>query len=76
MKYQGWYFIVRIVRMKYQNTFLRGAPLTIIFKFTGQVQFTDLDERAIEALKELSEAGALSVLKQFTDSNLQVRLIQ
>ena len=30
-------------------------------------------DRAIEALKELDEDGALAVLKQFNDSNLQVR---
>ena len=36
------------------------------------VKFSDLDARAIEALKELDDEGALAVLKQFTDSNLQV----
>ncbi|XP_002123977.3 heterogeneous nuclear ribonucleoprotein Q [Ciona intestinalis] len=35
------------------------------------VKFSDLDERAIEALKELDEEGALAVLKQFNESNLQ-----
>ena len=36
------------------------------------VKLSDLDARAIEALKELDDEGALAVLKQFTDSNLQV----
>ena len=36
------------------------------------VKFSDLDDRAIEALKELDDEGALAVLKQFNDSNLQV----
>uniref|UniRef100_H2ZBZ6 RRM domain-containing protein n=1 Tax=Ciona savignyi TaxID=51511 RepID=H2ZBZ6_CIOSA len=35
------------------------------------VKFSDLDERALEALKELDEEGALAVLKQFNESNLQ-----
>nr|CAB3253827.1 heterogeneous nuclear ribonucleoprotein R [Phallusia mammillata] len=35
------------------------------------VQFCDLDQRALDALKELDEEGALAVLKQFNDSNLQ-----
>ncbi|XP_039272976.1 heterogeneous nuclear ribonucleoprotein R-like isoform X2 [Styela clava] len=37
----------------------------------GLVQYSELDERAIEALKELEEDGAIAVLKQFKDSNLQ-----
>lgn len=39
---------------------------------------SDLDERAIEALKEFNEDGALAVLQQFKDSDLshvQVMLI-
>jgi len=47
-----------------------AKALDAIFQ-EGQVLYTDLDERAIDALKELNEAGALAVLKQFTDSNLQ-----
>lgn len=35
------------------------------------VHYKELDERAIEALKELDEDGAIAVLKQFRDSNLQ-----
>jgi len=47
-----------------------AKALELIFQ-DELVHFTDLDDRAIEALKELSEDGALAVLKQFTDSNLQ-----
>lgn len=38
----------------------------------------DLDERAIDALREFNEEGALSVLQQFKESDLshvQVRLL-
>ena len=38
----------------------------------GAIQFTDLDERAFDALKELDEDGALAVVKQFNNSNLVV----
>ncbi|XP_076818532.1 heterogeneous nuclear ribonucleoprotein Q-like [Clavelina lepadiformis] len=44
--------------------------LDAVFK-EDLVKFSDLDDRAIEALKELDEDGALAVLKQFNDSNLQ-----
>jgi len=47
-----------------------ATALDNIFQ-SGQVVSSDIDERAIEALKELSEDGALQVLSQFTDSNLQ-----
>ena len=33
---------------------------------------SDFDDRAFNALKELDEAGALAVIKQFKESNLQV----
>lgn len=36
----------------------------------GLVAHSDLDERAIEALKEFNEEGALAVLQQFKDSDL------
>lgn len=48
------------------------------FSFPGLVAHSDLDERAIEALKEFNEDGALAVLQQFKDSDLshvQVPLI-
>lgn len=32
--------------------------------------YTDLDERAIDALREFNEEGALSVLLQFKESDL------
>ena len=37
---------------------------------TGLVAHSDLDERAIEALKEFNEDGALQVLVQFKESDL------
>ncbi|KAG8124061.1 hypothetical protein E2320_019626 [Naja naja] len=36
----------------------------------GLVAHSDLDERAIEALKEFNDEGALAVLQQFKDSDL------
>lgn len=36
----------------------------------GLVAHSDLDERAIEALKEFNEDGALQVLQQFKESDL------
>lgn len=36
----------------------------------GLVSHSDLDDRAIEALKEFNEDGALQVLLQFKDSDL------
>lgn len=48
-----------------------------IFVLSGLVSYTDLDERAIDALREFNEEGALSVLQQFKESDLshvQVRL--
>lgn len=37
---------------------------------SGLVAHSDLDERAIEALKEFNEEGALQVLVQFKESDL------
>lgn len=37
---------------------------------SGLVSHSDLDDRAIEALKEFNEEGALQVLLQFKDSDL------
>ncbi|XP_063167681.1 heterogeneous nuclear ribonucleoprotein R isoform X1 [Candoia aspera] len=37
---------------------------------TGLVSYVDLDERAIDALREFNEEGALSVLQQFKESDL------
>lgn len=36
----------------------------------GLVSHSDLDDRAIDALKEFNEEGALQVLLQFKDSDL------
>lgn len=41
-----------------------------VFSSPGLVAHSDLDERAIEALKEFNEDGALAVLQQFKDSDL------
>jgi len=38
---------------------------------TGKLAHSDLDERALDALKEFPVEGALTVLKQFLDSNLE-----
>ncbi|KAJ8333185.1 hypothetical protein SKAU_G00420810 [Synaphobranchus kaupii] len=37
---------------------------------TGLVAYADLDERAIDALREFNEEGAMSVLQQFKESDL------
>ncbi|GFS43962.1 heterogeneous nuclear ribonucleoprotein Q [Trichonephila inaurata madagascariensis] len=37
----------------------------------GKLSFSELDERALEALKEFPIDGALSVLKEFMDSSLE-----
>jgi len=37
----------------------------------GKLKHEDLDERALDALKEFPVEGAVSVLKQFLDSNLE-----
>lgn len=40
------------------------------FVFAGLVAYADLDERAIDALREFNEEGALTVLQQFKESDL------
>ncbi|KAJ0026583.1 hypothetical protein NQD34_017583 [Periophthalmus magnuspinnatus] len=52
-----------------------GLPQTVAEKLdelyvAGLVAHSDLDERAIEALKEFNEEGALQVLLQFKESDL------
>ena len=37
---------------------------------TEKLSHSDLDERALDALKEFPVEGALAVLKQFLESNL------
>uniref|UniRef100_A0A8C4FP24 RRM domain-containing protein n=1 Tax=Denticeps clupeoides TaxID=299321 RepID=A0A8C4FP24_9TELE len=59
----------------YQTLIDAGLPQKVaesldnIFQ-TGLVAYADLDERAIDALREFNEDGALSVLQQFKESDL------
>ena len=43
----------------------------IAIHISGKLVHADLDERALDALKEFGVDAALNVLKQFTDSNLE-----
>ncbi|XP_056150256.1 heterogeneous nuclear ribonucleoprotein Q-like isoform X3 [Lampris incognitus] len=59
----------------YQALLEAGLPQSVAEKLdeiyiAGLVAHSDLDERAIEALKEFNEEGALQVLLQFKESNL------
>ncbi|XP_046967187.1 heterogeneous nuclear ribonucleoprotein R-like isoform X3 [Vanessa cardui] len=47
-----------------------ASKLDDIYK-TGKLAHAELDERALDALKEFPSDGALSVLGQFLDSNLE-----
>lgn len=47
-----------------------AAKLDDIYK-TGKLAHTELDERALDALKEFPVDGALNVLGQFLESNLE-----
>lgn len=49
---------------------IKSWQLIKFFSSPGLVAHSDLDERAIEALKEFNEDGALAVLQQFKDSDL------
>lgn len=42
----------------------------LFFVIAGLVAYVDLDERAIDALREFNEEGALTVLQQFKESDL------
>ncbi|AWP21481.1 putative heterogeneous nuclear ribonucleoprotein Q [Scophthalmus maximus] len=59
----------------YQTLIDAGLPQKVaesldnIFQ-TGLVAYVDLDERAIDALREFNEEGALTVLQQFRESDL------
>lgn len=44
--------------------------MKLIYLFAGLVAYVDLDERAIDALREFNEEGALTVLQQFKESDL------
>ncbi|XP_028653309.1 heterogeneous nuclear ribonucleoprotein Q isoform X2 [Erpetoichthys calabaricus] len=59
----------------FQTLLGAGLPQKVAEKLdeiyiAGLVAHSDLDERAIEALKEFNEEGALQVLQQFKDSDL------
>ncbi|XP_049628189.1 heterogeneous nuclear ribonucleoprotein Q isoform X6 [Suncus etruscus] len=59
----------------FQTLLDAGLPQKVAEKLdeiyvAGLVAHSDLDERAIEALKEFNEDGALAVLQQFKDSDL------
>lgn len=47
-----------------------AAKLDDIYK-TGKLAHSELDERALDALKEFPIDGALNVLSQFLESNLE-----
>lgn len=44
--------------------------MTVVCVCSGLVAYADLDERALDALREFNEEGALSVLQQFKESDL------
>lgn len=50
---------------------MRIIILTKLDLSLGKLAHSDLDERALDALKEFPVDGALTVLKQFLDSNLE-----
>ncbi|KAI4904937.1 hypothetical protein NFI96_033567, partial [Prochilodus magdalenae] len=59
----------------FQTLIEAGLPQKVAEKLdeiyvAGLVAHSDLDERAIEALKEFNEEGALQVLVQFKESDL------
>ena len=47
------------------------ALLSCIFNVSGILSHSDLDERALDALKEFPVEGGVQVLKQFAESNLE-----
>ncbi|CAL8240225.1 unnamed protein product [Gadus morhua 'NCC'] len=67
---------VEVTRSEHFQTLLdAGLPQKVAEKLdevyiAGLVAHSDLDERAIEALKEFNEDGALQVLVQFKESDL------
>ena len=42
-----------------------------VFAFAGKLVHSELDDRALDALKEFPADGAQSVLQQFLESNLE-----
>lgn len=64
------YLIFCKVGIKLSQFFLLEAHHWFSVPHSGLVSHSDLDDRAIEALKEFNEEGALQVLLQFKDSDL------
>ena len=58
------YFTIQI------NNALKDYRLFMLFCITGKLLHSDLDQRALDALKEFPPDGALGVLSQFLESNL------
>lgn len=50
---------------------LKIELLTICVSLLGKLAHADLDERALDALKEFPVEGAVNVLSQFLESNLE-----
>jgi hypothetical protein len=48
----------------------RITPRAVFLLQTEKLSHADLDQRALDALKEFPADGALAVLKQFLESNL------
>lgn len=63
-------FVVFQLRIHVLNAFQVAIKLDEIYK-TGKLAHIELDARALDALKEFPIEGALNVLEQFVDSNLE-----
>lgn len=67
----GWWLFLAL-SLTSQGT-NRGSSVSehvTCFVIAGLVAYVDLDERAIDALREFNEEGALTVLQQFKESDL------
>ena len=51
--------------------FTKFGLILVVFFFAGKLSHSDLDDRALDALKEFPTEGALAVLAQFLESNLE-----
>lgn len=71
----GWYLQYRLVGWQFPSVVDRLLDKMTNWAFAvecvGKLAHSDLDERALDALKEFPVDGALTVLKQFLDSNLE-----
>lgn len=56
--------------IKFMYVIQVASKLDDIYK-TGKLAHNELDERALDALKEFPVDGALNVLSQFLESNLE-----